>query len=129
IEGVTDYSGNKANREAKVNPTLDTERPTVNKVEVEQDDVTGYHSLKVQFSKKVDAESAEKRANYTIKDKDGKAVSGTGLDSDGHPYSAPVYDAETQTVKVNLGTKLDSADYTLEVANVVDTAYVANTML
>lgn len=129
IEGVTDYSGNKANREAKVNPTLDTERPTVNKVEVKQDDVTGYHYLEIQFSKKVSKESAEKRTNYTIKNKDGKAVSGTGLDNDGHPYSTPSYDADKNTVTVKLGTKLDTADYTVEVANVVDTAYVANTML
>lgn len=129
IEGVTDYSGNKANREAKVNPTLDTERPTVNKVEVKQDDVTGYHYLEIQFSKKVSKESAEKRTNYTIKNKDGKAVSGTGLDNDGHPYSTPSYDADKNTVTVKLGTKLDTADYTVEVASVVDTAYVANTML
>ncbi|MGG4554741.1 S-layer homology domain-containing protein [Paenibacillus humicus] len=129
VEAVTDYSGNKANREGKVNPTLDTERPTVNKVEVKQDDATGYHELEVHFSKKVTKESAEKRTNYTIKDKDGKAVSGTGLDNDGHPYSAPVYDAETNKVTVKLGTKLDTKDYVLEVANVVDTAYVANTML
>ncbi|MNO31947.1 Outer cell wall protein precursor [compost metagenome] len=129
IEGVTDYSGNKANREAKVNPTLDTERPTVNKVEVKQDDVTGYHYLEIQFSKKVSKESAEKRTNYTIKNKDGKAVSGTGLDNDGHPYSTPSYDADKNTVTVKLGTKLDTADYTVEVAGVVDTAYVANTML
>lgn len=129
IEGVTDYSGNKANREAKLTPTLDTERPTVEKVEVEQNDVTGYHSLKVHFSKKVKPSSAETRSNYTIKNSEGKVVSGTGLDSDGHPYSTPSYDPETNVVTVNLGTKLDTADYTLEVANVVDTAYVANTML
>ena len=129
IEGVTDYSGNKANREAKLTPTLDTERPTVEKVEVEQDDVTGYHKLKVHFSKKVKVSSAETRTNYTVKNSEGKAVSGTGLDSDGHPYSTPSYDPETNVVTVNLGTKLDTADYTLEVANVVDMAYVANTML
>lgn len=129
IEGVTDYSGNKANREAKLIPTLDQERPTVEKVSVEQDGTTGYHSLKVQFSKKVKASSAQTRSNYTIKNSEGKAVSGTGLDKDGHPYSTPSYDAETNTVTVNLGTKLDTADYTLEVANVVDNAYVANTML
>ncbi|HEY4390761.1 MAG TPA: S-layer glycoprotein [Paenibacillus sp.] len=129
IEGVTDYSGNKANREAKVTPTLDTERPTVEKVSVEQDGTTGYHSLEVQFSKKVKATSAETRSNYTIKNSEGKVVTGTGLDKDGHPYSTPSYDPETNTVTVKLGTKLDTADYTLEVANVVDTAYVANTML
>lgn len=129
IEGVTDYSGNKANREAKVIPTLDTERPTVEKVSVEQDGTTGYHSLKVQFSKKVKVTSAETRTNYTIKNSEGKVVSGTGLDKDGHPYSTPSYDADTNTVTVKLGTKLDTADYTLEVANVVDNAYVANTML
>lgn len=129
VEGVTDYSGNKANRDAKVNPTLDTERPTVQKVEVKQDDTTGYHSLEIHFSKKVKQTSAETRTNYTIKDKDGKVVTGTGLDKDGHPYSAPDYDTETNKVTVKLGTKLDTNDYVLEVANVVDTAYVANTML
>ncbi len=128
IEGVTDYSGNKANREAKVNPTLDTERPTVDKVEVKQYD-NGYHYLEIQFSKKVSKESAEKRSNYTVRNAEGNLVTGDGLDSDGHPYKAPRYDENKNIVTVDLNKKLDNADYTIEVANVVDTAYVANTML
>jgi len=129
IENVSDYSGNKANRDVKVNPTLDTERPTVDKVEVKQDDKNSYHYLEIQFSKKVSKESAEKRTNYTIKDSNGKVVTGNGLDKDGHPYSTPSYDDSKNKVTVYLSTKLDNANYTLEVANVVDTAYVANTML
>lgn len=129
IENVSDYSGNKANRDAKVNPTLDTERPTVDKVEVKQDDKNAYHYLEIQFSKKVSKESAEKRTNYTIKDSNGKVVSNSGLDKDGHPFATPSYDDSKNKVTVYLNSKLDNANYTLEVANVVDTAYVANTML
>ncbi|RUT42967.1 S-layer homology domain-containing protein [Paenibacillus anaericanus] len=129
IEGVTDYSGNKANREAKVNPTLDIERPTVTKVSADQADTTGYHELTVEYSKKVTTDSAEKKANYTIKDKNGKVVSANGLDKDGHPFLTPKYDTDKNKVTVYLGSKLDAGDYTLEVAGVVDTAYVANTML
>lgn len=129
IKGVTDYSGNKADREVKVNPTLDTERPTVTKVSADQAEANGYHELTVEFSKKVDKNSAEKKANYTIKDKNGKVVSANALDKDGHPFLAPKYNADKNTVTVYIGSKLDAGEYVLEVANVIDTAWVANTML
>ncbi|WP_193726651.1 S-layer homology domain-containing protein [Paenibacillus guangzhouensis] len=129
VEGVTDYSGNSANREVKVTPTLDTERPTVAKAELKQDDTSKYHKLVIELSKSVDKDSAETAKNYTLKKSDGKAASAVGLNADGHPVLKPVYDASKKTVTIDLASKLDEATYTLEVNSIKDTAYVPNTML
>ncbi|MBN3523893.1 Ig-like domain-containing protein [Paenibacillus apiarius] len=126
IDGVKDYSDNKANRTAKVNPSLDSERPEIEKVEVKQND----HKLVLTFSKKLDRASAEDKNNYVLKDKDGKTFTHTGLESKtGHPIMKPTYNEEKKTVEIDLMKKLDSGDYTLEVSGVKDTAYVSNTML
>ncbi|CAM3701247.1 MULTISPECIES: Ig-like domain-containing protein [Paenibacillus] len=128
IEGVSDYSGNKANREAKVNPTLDTERPTVVKSQLKVQK-NGNHELVIEFSENVDPASAQTRANYVLKDKDGKAAKAVGLDNNGKPVLVPVYDANSRTVTIDLASKLDNGTYTLEVSGVKDRAYVPNQML
>lgn len=129
IEGVSDYSGNKANRDAKVSPTLDTERPTVVKAQLKQKENSTNHELVVEFSEDVDPTSAETRANYVLKDKDGKAAKAVGLDSNGKPVLAPKYNANSRTVTIDLASKLDNGTYTLEVSGVKDRAYVPNQML
>ncbi|WFB58185.1 Ig-like domain-containing protein [Paenibacillus sp. BR1-192] len=129
IEGVADYSGNKANRDAKVNPTLDTERPTVVKAQLKQQKNNTNHELVIEFSENVDAPSAQTRANYVLKDKDGKPAKAVGLDNNGKPVLAPVYNANSRTVTIDLASKLDNGTYTLEVSGVKDRAYVPNQML
>jgi len=129
LEGVTDYSGNKANREIKVTPTLDTERPEVVKAEVKQDDTSKNHKVVIEFNKKLDEASAETKGNYTLKNQDGKVFNLTGLNKDGHPVLEPVYDSAKNTVTIDLAAKLDDGTYTLEVSGVKDNAYVPNTIL
>ncbi|SYX86522.1 S-layer homology domain-containing protein [Paenibacillus alvei] len=125
IEGVTDYSNNKANRETKVNPSLDSERPEVEKVELKNND----HQIVITFNKDVERTSAENRDNYVLKNKDGKTFKHAGLNNDGKPYLAPKYDDKKKTVTIDLIERLDAGDYNLEVNGVRDTAYVNNTML
>ncbi|MBU5670933.1 S-layer homology domain-containing protein [Paenibacillus brevis] len=129
LEGVTDYSNNKANREIKVTPSLDTERPEVVKTEIKQDDTTKNHKVVIEFNKKLDVASAQNKDNYKITDKDGKVFSLTGLNKDGHPVLAPVYDSAKNTVTIDLASKLDDGVYTLDVSGVKDGAYVPNTIL
>jgi len=129
VEGVTDYSTNKANREVKVTPTLDVERPTVAKAEIKQDDTSNNHKIVIEFNKSLDKASATTKSYYTLKKSDGKVASAVGLNADGHPVITPVYDADKKTVTIDLASKLDEGTYTLEVNSVKDTAYVPNTML
>ncbi|MBG9794210.1 S-layer glycoprotein [Paenibacillus dendritiformis] len=125
IEGVTDYSNNKASREAKVNPSLDSERPEVEKVEVKNND----HKIVLTFNKELQESSARDVNNYVLKDKDGKFFKHAGLNSEGKPYTKPVYDKDKKTVTIDLIERLDAGDYILEVNGVRDNAYVNNTML
>lgn len=131
IEGATDYSGNSANREVKVTPTLDTTRPEVTEVNVDvQDD--GDQIIKVKYSEAVngtDNTTGAKKANYTIKDKDGKVVVGKGLDGSGHPVKDIVFNKDNNEATIELSGKLDKGTYTLEVSGVQDNAYVPNTII
>ncbi|MCY9514206.1 Ig-like domain-containing domain [Paenibacillus apiarius] len=130
VKGVTDYSGNKADREVKVNPTLDTTRPEVVKMEVKEVGKLNNHQLIVEFNKKLDKESAENARNYTLKDRDGKVLKDfSGVDADGHPFAKPSYNSDNNKVTIELNAKLSNeTDYILEVAGVRDTAALQNTM-
>ncbi|WP_127576575.1 S-layer homology domain-containing protein [Paenibacillus barengoltzii] len=132
IEGVTDYSGNSANREVKITPELDTARPEVTGVSVEVNSA-GNHVLKVKYSEPVyDGDTnttGAKQANYTVKDKDGKVVVGKGLDASGHPVKAITFNSDKDEATIELSGKLDKGTYTLEVSGVQDNAYVPNTIL
>ncbi|BFH10822.1 S-layer homology domain-containing protein [Paenibacillus melissococcoides] len=130
VKGVTDYSGNQADREYKVNPTLDTTRPEVVKLEVKEVGAMNNHQLVIEFNKKLDKESAENFRNYTLKDRDGKVLKNfVGVDVDGHPIAKPSYDESNNKVTINLNGKLaNQTDYILEVAGVRDTAALQNTM-
>ncbi|SUA96184.1 S-layer domain-containing protein [Paenibacillus thiaminolyticus] len=126
IEGVTDYSDNKANRDVKVNPSLDAERPEVEKVEVKNNE----HKIIVTFNKEVNANTATNRDNYVLKNKDGKLFKHAGLNSDGNPFKAPTVDEKNKKkVTLDLIESLDQGEYTLEINNIRDNAYVNNTML
>ncbi|OBY79953.1 S-layer glycoprotein [Paenibacillus sp. KS1] len=130
VKGATDYSGNKADREIKVNPTLDQSRPEVLKLEVKEVGALNNHQLVLEFSKKLDKESAQNAVNYTLKDRDGKVLKNfNGVDGDGHPVAKPSYDEKDYKVTINLNGKLSNqTDYILEVAGVRDTAALQNTM-
>ncbi|MGP0584700.1 S-layer homology domain-containing protein [Paenibacillus timonensis] len=132
IESATDYSGNSATREVKITPTLDTVRPEVTGVTVDLDATSTSHVLKVKFSEAVSSsenKTGADRANYTIKDKDGKVVVGKGLDGNGHPVRAISFNSDNNEATISLSGKLDQGKYTLEVAGVQDNAYVPNTIL
>ncbi|MGG0824145.1 S-layer homology domain-containing protein [Paenibacillus turicensis] len=127
LEAVTDYSNNSSNREVKVTPVPDTERPAVSSVTNEV--VNGNHEITVTYSKKV-ANGTDK-ANYTLRDKDGKIVVGKGTDANGHPIQAIGEVTANGTTKyvIKLAGVLDTGDYSLDINGVKDTAYVPNTIL
>ncbi len=129
LEGVTDYSNNSANRDVKVTPELDTERPTVVGVSAE---VNGNnHEFTIEFSEEVDPGDVENTANYVLKDKDGKAVVGKGFTTKGNPVNKPVIVANSQNKKVKITSigQLASGVYTLEISNIRDRAAIGNAML
>ncbi|ANS76114.1 hypothetical protein AWM70_17255 [Paenibacillus yonginensis] len=126
FNNVTDYSGNSATREVKVTPTLDTTRPEV--VSVTSDADQGNTILKVKYSKAVN-DTALKGANYTVKDANGKVVTGNGLDANGHPVRTITWNATTNTATITFAGALNQGTYTLDITGVQDTAYVANTIL
>ncbi|MFC7678580.1 S-layer homology domain-containing protein [Paenibacillus sp. GCM10028914] len=129
LEGVTDYSNNSANREVKVTPVLDTERPTV--VGVEADVDKGNHEFTVEFSEAVLLGDITNPANYVLKDKDGKVVTGKGFTTKGNPVKAPEFVTGSQNKKVKITSigQLASGVYTLEISNIRDVAAIGNTML
>lgn len=130
IKGVTDYSGNTADREVKVTPELDTTRPEVVSVEAKVDG--NHHVFTVEYSEAVNLQGdAVDKENYTLKDKDGKVVRGRGFDSKGHPVNniIPVADTNNRSYQIVTTGKLDSGVYTLEINNVRDNAAVANTLV
>ncbi|MCP1186960.1 S-layer homology domain-containing protein [Paenibacillus sp. 1781tsa1] len=129
FQNVTDYSNNSANREVKVTPVLDTQRPAVVGVKTELTNNDSAHKFTFEFSKNVIGDDARKPSNYTIKDSAGKVVVGKGLDSNGHPAVTVSYDTTTKKASFTLLGKLDAGKYTIEVAGVRDTASIANTML
>ncbi|MFJ2046247.1 S-layer protein [Paenibacillus taichungensis] len=129
LQNVTDYSNNSANREAKVTPVLDTQRPAVVGVKAELANNDSAHKFTFEYSKNVESSDAQEPKNYTVKDSAGKVVVGKGLDSNGHPAVSINYDPTTKKASFTLLGKLDAGKYTVEVAGVRDTASIANTML
>ncbi|EHB45775.1 S-layer homology domain-containing protein [Paenibacillus lactis] len=132
LEGVRDYSDNSANREAKVTPVLDTERPTVSGVDVEVK--SSSTALTVNFSEDVNDNDAKNRDNYILKNSKGEVVTDKGFNK-GKPVNAPVWAKNKQGQEVHnrvviesIG-KLPAGKYTLEIANIRDTAAIGNTMV
>ncbi|WP_181909201.1 immunoglobulin-like domain-containing protein [Paenibacillus sp. VMFN-D1] len=117
VEGVKDYSGNEIAKDTSVvvNPVIDQTRPEVSNVSAEN-----ARQIKVTFSKAVNKDSAEKPANYTVKDKDGKAVTVKQAKRD---------DKDNKVVYVDLYTDLSVGNNTLTIQNVKDDTRLQNTLL
>lgn len=128
LNGVEDYSGNKADRNITFKPELDREAPTVKDVVVDVDD-NGNHVISVVFSEDVNKEDAEKGSNYTFKKSDGKALSGYGLNSKGNPIGNVHYVQSNTTAEITLNGKIPAGTYTLDVSGIRDVATIANTMV
>ncbi|WP_059050039.1 S-layer homology domain-containing protein [Paenibacillus senegalimassiliensis] len=128
IKGVTDYSGNSADRTATVTPTIDVVRPVIVNSDVEKDGDD--YIVWLKFNKTIDQTDAVDASNYVLKDADGDVADTAYTDADGNPQLAIEFDLDSEKeVKVNLGSDLDAAKYTLTVSGIVDTAVISNTML
>lgn len=126
LKGVSDYSGNSADREAKVTPELDVVRPTVTNVDFSKDGVN--YVAVIQFSETLKYASAVNADNYKLVDADGKVAKIAGVNNDGHPIRTVNYDATTKKVTLNFGPVFDK-EYTLEISGVRDNAYIGNEMI
>lgn len=129
LKGVSDYSDNKADREVKVNPTLDTVRPTVSDVEVKINDA-GHYIAKIRFSEKLHTDSL-KRENFVLKNSEGKIADVSGVNSNGNPHLQPRFEdsSKATVIEVDFGFGLKSEKYTLTISNVKDLAAVANLII
>ncbi len=127
LKGVRDYSDNAADREVKVNPTLDTVRPEVLSYELKNEN--GNYVAKVKFSEALKASTVEDRSNYVLKNSEGKEADKGGTDSKGNPIAKPTFDSKNNIVTIILGNDLGNSAYTLTISGLQDNAYVANTMV
>ncbi|WP_018754734.1 Ig-like domain-containing protein [Paenibacillus terrigena] len=119
VTGVKDYSGNVIANDAKieVNPVVDTTRPEVVTTELKDDMKT----ITVKFSKSLDKDSAQKTANFVVKNSDGKEVS---------VLKTATLGTDGKTVTVYLYQKLEGGKkYTLEVSGVSDNTTLKNVMM
>ena len=122
VDGVEDYSGNKADRTIVITPELDTTRPEVVAV-----DVKDGKEFKIVFNKNINEDDAKKASNYVVKNADGKVPSGYGLNSKGNPIVSIGLDKKE--VKFTLRDSLPKENYTLEISGIRDMSYIKNTML
>lgn len=128
LKGVSDYSDNRADREVKVTPTLDTVRPTVSEAEIKLES-NGHYVAKVRFSESLHSDSVD-RKNFVLKNSEGKIADVAGVDSNGHPHATPKFsDSNSRVIEIDLGFNLKSEKYTLTISNVKDTAAVANVIV
>lgn len=102
VKGASDAYGNAVPTK-KVEATVAEEAKATATVAAKDDD-----NIVVTFSKTMDEASAEKVANYTIKDKDGKAVT----------ISSATYDADKKTVTLAVSDL--RGDYKVSVKDVKD---------
>jgi hypothetical protein len=124
VDGVEDYSGNKADRTIVITPELDTTRPEVVAVDVEDG-----KEFTIAFSKRIFVDDAEKGSNYIIKNADGKVPAGYGLNSKGNPIRSPQYNNDKREVEFELVKSLPKGSYTLEINGIRDQSYIKNTIL
>jgi hypothetical protein len=115
---IRDFFGNVLQPTAlDVTTTLDTTKPEV--TDVTYDSKEG--KVIVKFSEDVDRDTAvgaAARANYILRDKDGKVVS----------FGDPAFATNSNSVvELTVGT-LDAGTYSLEIQNVKDQAVIKNTM-
>lgn len=117
VDGVKDYSGNAIASGASVlvTPVIDQVRPEVKKVEA-----TDSKTIKLTLSKAILSGSVTDTNNYTVKDKDGKAIS---------VESANLDATNSKVVIVKLYTALSTGTNTIAVKNLKDNTKLQNTML
>ncbi|SDF87283.1 S-layer homology domain-containing protein [Fontibacillus panacisegetis] len=129
LKGVSDYSNNKADREVKVTPSLDTVRPTVVETKIEIDSL-GRYVAKIRFSEKLHEDSL-KKDNFVLKNSEGKIADVSGVNSNsGNPHITPTFaNTKNTEISVNLGYGLKSEKYTLTISNVKDNAAVPNLII
>ncbi|OBR89845.1 N-acetylmuramoyl-L-alanine amidase LytC precursor [Clostridium ragsdalei P11] len=137
---VKDAYGNKVADDTYKSFTLDEDntKPTVSSVSA-LDDTT----IRVRFSKDVDALSATNVSNYKLKDNDGTvitdeiaAVGGGSTYQDTNAITIPgkattysVSDGDsTDVVDIHVNKKLTDSNYSLTIKNIEDTAKDPNTM-
>ncbi|UXJ69482.1 S-layer homology domain-containing protein [Lysinibacillus fusiformis] len=120
VTNVKDYSGNVIDKDTKVQvtPVIDQTRPEVISSTFVKD--SNNKQITIKFTKSLDTKTAEKAANYVIKDKDGKV----------QPISSKVDTSKNKEVTITLlGNLKDNTDYTLSVNGVSDDTTLKNVML
>ena len=134
LNGVTDYSGNSADRNANVTPELDTVRPTVTSVSAKAEgSVT---KITVEFSEAVNASDIANRSNFVLRNSKGEVFTGRGFSSTGNPTTAPSFvvnangtTATNKVVLTTVGSVLPADTYKLEIAGIRDRAAIGNTLV
>jgi len=135
LQGVTDYSGNSANRTATVTPELDTTRPTVTSVTAKSAAVGTGTDITIKFSESVLLADIQNTDNYILKNSNGAIVSGRGFTSAGKPSTAPFFatatngQTSTDTVIIRTLQPLEAGTYTLELSGIRDRSAFGNTMI
>jgi len=120
ITGVKDYSSNviAADSKIQVNPVIDQTRPEVSSLVYD----AATKSFTVKFNKTVDEASAEKAANYVVKNSAGTVVSKF--------KTATLNLTNNKEVTVQLVDALTAGStYTVEVAGVSDNTTLKNVMM
>ncbi|RMC92359.1 cell wall-binding repeat-containing protein [Clostridium autoethanogenum] len=136
---VEDAYGNKVAEDTYESFTLDqdTTKPTVNSVSALNDD-----TIRVRFSKDVDAQYATNVSNYTLKDGDGTDITDNikPVNSSSTSYqdkNAITIPGKTSDVKsgdtadvvdLHVDGKLTDSKYTLEISHIQDMATTPNVM-
>jgi len=114
---IQDLWGNKLETLAlDISVTMDTAKPVISEVKF-----IDASTLKVIFSKKVEATSAKTASNYVIKESTGKLIT----------INTPVLGGTDQnevTLTTSTASALGGGSYTVEVNNIKDTAIVPNIM-
>lgn len=120
VTGVKDYSSNviAADSKIQVTPVIDQTRPEVSSLVYD----AATKSFTVKFNKAADKATAEKAANYVVKNSAGTVVSKF--------KTATLNSANNKEVTVQLVDALTAgATYTVEVAGVSDNTTLKNVML
>ncbi|MCH3965056.1 MAG: cell wall-binding repeat-containing protein [Clostridium sp.] len=124
-DDVKDAYGNHVEDDTNESFTLeeDTTKPTVTSIYALDDD-----TIRVKFSKDVDALYATNKSNYKLKDNDGTDITGE-IDNITVPGDDKIEDGDTtDIVDINVGEDLTDSQYTLTVKNIQDTAKTPNVM-
>ncbi|HBC97979.1 MAG TPA: hypothetical protein DC034_14455 [Clostridium sp.] len=121
---VKDAYGNKVADDTHKSFTLeeDTEKPDVSSVYALDDD-----TIRVKFTKDVDADYAKSTSNYTLKDSDGTDITNKiddiTIPGDNDANTGNVFD-----INLKSGEKLSDSKYDLTIKNIQDTASTPNVM-